>query len=252
MRGNPGGVLSSAIDAAKLFLPPGQTIVSIQTQNNLEVHRQEFDTPYLTVPLYLWHDAHTASAAEVFIAALIQNKRAVSIGNKTFGKGIVQDVIELTDGSALYLTTGRLQTPDGTLYHARGLEPTYPLETPAKSEEYLAKVTTLRSQERSAALEMKAALPERPAPSAQRPSPHGYLLCFDKDFATKQAAEIWASKVPVSPEEKISHYQLKRQKTDGIYYMACMGVYSSKNLADKKQHKLANSIQEKTFIKALE
>ena len=252
VRGNPGGALYSAIDAAKLFLPPGQTIVSIQTQDNLEVYRQELAAASLTVPLYLWQDEHTASAAEVFIAALIQNKRAVSIGNKTFGKGIVQDVIELTDGSALYLTTGKLQTPDGTLYHERGLEPTYLLEIPAKSEDYLAKVTALHLQEHIDTLERKTAIPDRPVASTQQPSPPGYLLCFDKDFLTKQAAAVWASKVHISQEEKIDHYQLKRQKPNGIYFMACIGVYSSKNVADNKRHKIANIIQEKTFIKAID
>ncbi len=56
VRENPGGALYSAIDAAQLFLTPGQTIVGIQTQDNLEVHRQELATEYLTVPLYLWQD----------------------------------------------------------------------------------------------------------------------------------------------------------------------------------------------------
>ena len=252
LRGNPGGALYSAIDAAKLFLAPGQTVVDIQTQDNLEAYRQELATKYLKVPLYLWQDAHTASAAEVFIAALTQNKRAVSIGNKTFGKGIVQDVIELTDGSALYLTTGMLQTPDGTLYHNKGLEPTYPLEMPAKSEDYLAKVTGLRLQERIGTLETQTTLTDRQGTSDKQPSPHGYLLCFDKDFSTKQAAEIWASEVPFSLEEKIDHYQLKRKKSDGIYYMACIGVYNNKDIADKKRQKIAGTMKDKIFIQSLD
>jgi hypothetical protein len=132
-----------------------------------------------------------------------------------------------------------LQTPDGTLYHNKGLEPTYPLETPiARSEDYLAKVTALRLQERIDTREMKTGMTDRQAASANPPSLHGYLLCFDKDFLTQQAAEVWASKVHLSPEEKIDHYQLKRKKPDGIYYMPCIGVYSSKDMADKKRQKI--------------
>jgi len=253
LRENPGGVLYSAIDAAKLFLPPGQTIVGIQSRDHLELHFHELSTEPLIVSLYVWQDEQTASAAEVFIAALIQNKRAVSIGKKTLGKGTVQDVIELSDGSALYLTTGMLQTPDGTLYHSKGLEPTYPLEASmARSEDYLAKVTALRLQERLEAREMKTAMPERSTAFANQPSLHGYLLCFDKDFLTRQAAEVWASQVHLSLEEKIDHYQLKRKKPDGIYYMACIGAYSSKDMADKKRQKIANTMQAKTFIKSLD
>jgi len=252
LRGNPGGALYSAIDAAKLFLTPGQTVVGIQAQDNLEVYRQDLASKYLRIPLYLWQDAQTASAAEVFIAALTQNKRAVSIGNKTFGKGIVQDVIELSDGSALYLTTGRLQTPDGTFYHNKGLVPTYPLEMPAKSEDYLAKVMALRLQERSGTLEAPTALPDRQDTSDKLPSPHGYLLCFDKDFLTKQAAETWAAEVPLSLEEKIDHYQLKRKKSDGIYYIDCIGVYNNKDMADNKRQKIADTMKDKVFIQSLD
>jgi carboxyl-terminal processing protease len=252
LRGNPGGALYSAIDAAKLFLTPGQTIVGIQTQDNLEVHRQELATEYRTVPLYLWQDAQTASAAEVFIAALTQNKRAVSIGNKTFGKGIVQDVIELTDGSALYLTTGMLQTPDGTLYHKKGLEPTYPLEMPAKGEDYLAKVTALRLQEHGGTPETETAITGRQGTSEKQPSSHRYLLCFDKDFLTKQAAELWAAEASLSLEDKVNHYQLKRKKSDGIYYMACIGVYNNKDIAYKKKKIISDTLKDKAFIQSLD
>jgi C-terminal processing protease CtpA/Prc len=253
LRGNPGGSLYSAIDAAKLFVPSGQKIVGIQTRDNLEVYHKELATTHLTVPLYLWQDEQTASAAEVFIAALVQNKRAVSIGKKTFGKGTVQDIIELTDGSALYLTTGVLQTPDGTLYHDKGLAPTYPLEmSAARSEDYLAKVTALRLQKRSDPPEMSITITDRQDTSEEPPSPHGYLLCFDKDFVTRKDAEIWASERHLSLHEKFDHYQLKRKKPDGIYYIACIGVYESKDLADKKRLQIANTMQDKVFIKALE
>jgi carboxyl-terminal processing protease len=253
LRGNPGGALYSAIDAAKLFLTPGQKIVGIQTRDDLEVHRKDLASEHLTVPLYLWQDAHTASAAEVFIAALVQNKRAVSIGKKTFGKGTVQDIIELTDGSALYLTTGMLQTPTGALYHEKGLEPTYPLEAPAaRSEDYLAMVTKLRLKDRTDTLKMEMTISDRASAPAGPPALRRYLLCFDKDFETRQDAEIWASEVHLSLSEKFDHYQLQRKKPDGIHYLACLGVYESEEMAYKKRRELANAMQHKVFIKIIE
>jgi hypothetical protein len=58
--------------------------------------------------------------------------------------------------------------------------------------------------------------------------------------------------VPLSLEEKIDHYQLKRKKSDGVYYMACIGIYSSKDRADKKRQQITKTIQDKAFIKALD
>ena len=91
--------------------------------------------------MYLWQDEATASAAEVFIAALTENDRAVSIGKTTFGKGTVQDIIELSDGSAMVLTTGRLETPRGVSYDGSGLAPTYTVS--GDTTMYLTKVEEL-------------------------------------------------------------------------------------------------------------
>jgi carboxyl-terminal processing protease len=73
----------------------------------------------------LWQDELTASAAEIFIAALVENGGATSIGRPTAGKGTRQDIIELTNGSALVLTTGYLVTPRGVQFDGQGLAPTY-------------------------------------------------------------------------------------------------------------------------------
>jgi carboxyl-terminal processing protease len=147
LRGNPGGSLHAAIDSAALFLEQNRKIVGIKTHGGIKEYRSESPQTYIAPPLYLWQDEQTASAAEVFIAALTEHQRAVSIGRKTFGKGKVQEIITLADGSALYLTIGEMQTPNGVFYHERGLEPTYPLEArPAQTEDYLVKVRTLMQQ----------------------------------------------------------------------------------------------------------
>ena len=144
LRANSGGDLYAAIDSAMLFLEKGKKIVSIQTRNGYKVYKSSNRAVDLAFPAYLWQDEATASAAEVFIAALTENNKAVSIGKRTFGKGAKQDIIELSDGSALILTTGHLQTPDGIDYQGRGLNPTYKLsDNASEAIHYLSKVKEL-------------------------------------------------------------------------------------------------------------
>ena len=81
---------------------------------------------------------NTASAAEIFIAALTENNKAVSVGHRTFGKGTQQDFILLSDGSALVLTTGKMLTPTGLDYQGLGLNPIHELlEKSPSTEDYL-------------------------------------------------------------------------------------------------------------------
>src|SRR5262249_16933425 len=110
LRSNAGGDLYAAIDSAMLFLEKGKKIVSIKTRHGSKIYESAGGAINLSSPVYLWQDEATASAAEVFISALTENDRAVSIGKRTFGKGTKQDIIELSDGSALVLTTGDLLT----------------------------------------------------------------------------------------------------------------------------------------------
>jgi carboxyl-terminal processing protease len=150
LRNNSGGDLHAAIDAAMLFLEKAKPIVTVKSRSDLKTYESTNRGVNLTSPLYLWQNELTASAAEVFIAALTQNHRAVSIGKTTSGKGTKQDILELSDGSALVITTGYLLTPNGTEYQGRGLVPTYSLEKEhPQTEDYLAKlreVITMKEQ----------------------------------------------------------------------------------------------------------
>jgi carboxyl-terminal processing protease len=101
--------------------------------------------------LFLWQDEGTASAAEVFIAALTNNHRAVSIGKKSFGKGTKQEIFEMSDGSALFITTGFLQTPDGLYFDGKGLHPDYTIESNnPQTIEYLLNVKGLLKEQNHA------------------------------------------------------------------------------------------------------
>ena len=114
LRGNSGGIVDQAVAAAERFLPFGTKILSQQGRNPNEdrVWRSANRLP-VTVPLVVLVDSDTASAAEIVAGALQDNDRALIIGEKTFGKGLVQNIIELEDGSALALTAARYYTPTG-------------------------------------------------------------------------------------------------------------------------------------------
>ena len=101
----------------------------------------------LTSQLFTWQDQGTASAAEVFIAALTDNKRAISIGKKSFGKGTKQEVFELNNGAALFITTGFLQTPDGIRFDDKGLKPDYFIKSSKpQTQDYFIQVKNLLKQ----------------------------------------------------------------------------------------------------------
>ena len=114
LRGNGGGILSQAISAADKFLPLGTLIVTQRGRSPLDDRswRSQNRNPE-TLPLVILVDENTASASEVLAGALQDNDRALIVGEKTFGKGLVQSVLELPSGSGLTLTTGIYFTPAG-------------------------------------------------------------------------------------------------------------------------------------------
>ena len=114
LRGNGGGLMDEAIRIAEKFLPNGQMIVSERGRHPADdrVWRSTNLRPE-KVPLVLLVDGVTASASEIIAGAMQDNDRAVIVGTRTFGKGLVQDLIPLSDGSMLTLTTERYYTPSG-------------------------------------------------------------------------------------------------------------------------------------------
>jgi len=114
IRGNPGGILEQSVRVAEQFLPSGTTIVSQRgrTPSDTRVWRSG-NTPKLTIPLILLVDGETASASEVLAGAMQDNDRALIIGQRTFGKGLVQNVIDLPEQAGLTLTAAQYYTPSG-------------------------------------------------------------------------------------------------------------------------------------------
>ncbi|MCF7873927.1 MAG: S41 family peptidase [Candidatus Omnitrophica bacterium] len=125
MRNNPGGLLSSAVDVSSLFLKKGLEIVSIDSRNQEKVvyKSDSFSPKLIEIPVVVLINKGSASGSEIVAAALRDNNRAVLIGETTFGKGSVQTIIPLSDGSAMRLTTSRYYTPAGISIHEKGIKP---------------------------------------------------------------------------------------------------------------------------------
>ena len=125
LRNNPGGLLDSAIDVSEKFLPNDQVIVSTksrnQAQNSVFKSKGQFQRPQY--PIIVLVNEGSASASEIVAGALRDNKRAILLGTKTFGKGSVQTVMPLKDGSALRLTTASYYTPSGKSIMNQGIVP---------------------------------------------------------------------------------------------------------------------------------
>ena len=123
LRGNPGGLLTSAIDVSSLWLPAGKTIVTEKGTNGVNTSSATGDDPLNSVPTVVLLDEGSASASEITAAALHDNSEARLIGEKSFGKGVVQQLIDLGDGSQLKVTVASWYRPDGDSIQKKGITP---------------------------------------------------------------------------------------------------------------------------------
>jgi carboxyl-terminal processing protease len=122
LRSNPGGLLQASIDIARMWMNKG-TIVSTVTRVG-EAERYEASRRPLTErPLVILVDGGSASASEILAGALQDNGRATLVGTKTFGKGLVQSVRELQDGSGVAVTIAKYLTPSGKDINKEGIVP---------------------------------------------------------------------------------------------------------------------------------
>jgi len=125
LRNNPGGLLDAAVKIAENFLEKGKLIVS--TRGRKGNQNMEFSSksrkPDLDLPLVILVNHGSASGSEIVAAALQDYKRAIILGTQTFGKGVVQTVFPLSDGSAIRLTTNKYFSPTGRVIHGRGVTP---------------------------------------------------------------------------------------------------------------------------------
>lgn len=137
LRNNPGGLLDQSVRVSDLFLKGG---LIVSTKGKMEEQNMDFsanrDVAAKDYPMIVLVNEGSASASEIVAGALQDQRRALILGAKTFGKGSVQTIIPLPDGSGLRLTTARYYTPSGRSIQATGIEPdvVVPSRLPAKAK----------------------------------------------------------------------------------------------------------------------
>lgn len=128
LRDNPGGLLTAVVDMCDYIIEDG-VIVSTKDKNGRDVGTYEADDEYsLDMPMIVLVNGNSASASEIFAGAMQDTGKAKLVGTTTFGKGIVQSVIPLSDGTAIKLTVAKYFTPNGNDIHGTGIEPDYVVE----------------------------------------------------------------------------------------------------------------------------
>jgi carboxyl-terminal processing protease len=122
LRANPGGSLTAVVDIAKMLLPEGLVVYTEDKYGHRDEYKcdgkREFDKPLVVLV-----DGNSASASEVLAGAIKDYELGVLVGTKTFGKGIVQKVYSLNDGSAVKMAVSSYYSPKGINIHGTGIEP---------------------------------------------------------------------------------------------------------------------------------
>ncbi len=155
LRNNPGGLLDQAVSVADAFLKEG-TIVSIRgrKESSVREYQARSQKTDVTAPMVVLVNAGSASASEIVAGALRDQKRALIVGERTFGKGSVQNIIPLSDGSGLKITVALYYTPNGSSIQAEGVVPDLeiPFE-PVRADDKKAPRQMLREKDLSRHLE---------------------------------------------------------------------------------------------------
>lgn len=128
LRHNPGGSLSVVVDVVSRFVADGVVLSVVDNEGKREVYEVTYQEVTTELPMVVLVDGYSASGSEVLAGALQDNERAIVAGGKTFGKGSVNRLYQLRDGSGLYITIARWYTPDGRLIEGGGIEPDFELD----------------------------------------------------------------------------------------------------------------------------
>jgi carboxyl-terminal processing protease len=130
LRNNPGGLLDVAVKVVARFIEKDKLVVYTQGRKGSKQNKfmSDYKDPLLEVPIAVLINEGSASGSEIVAGALQDYKRAIIVGKKSFGKGSVQTIIPLSDGSALRLTTSKYFTPSGKVIHGNGVTPDISVE----------------------------------------------------------------------------------------------------------------------------
>ena len=123
LRNNGGGIVDESTKIADFFIEKDKKIITTKDKDGKEEITKSLEKPIFDMPVIVLANENSASASEILIGALKDNGRAKIVGTKTYGKGVIQTVITLSDGSGLKITTAEYFTPNGTAIHKIGIEP---------------------------------------------------------------------------------------------------------------------------------
>jgi len=136
VRNNGGGIVTEAIDISELFISKGKTIMI-----ELDKDSKEYKTIAKTdkkinsdIDIIILANENSASASEIFVGALKDNEAAKIVGTKTFGKGVMQEIVPVSSGGALKLTIEEFRTPNGNVINKKGIEPDVVIEDNEETE----------------------------------------------------------------------------------------------------------------------
>ena len=139
LRYNGGGLVEEALNIANLFIPKGRDLlVTVSSDDEKEISKTDKDN-ITDSELVVLVNQYSASASEILVGALRDNDRAKIVGTTTFGKGVIQNVFSLKDGSVLKLTVAEYYTPKGTKINKQGIKPDYEvkIEEVEKEEDFV-------------------------------------------------------------------------------------------------------------------
>jgi len=149
LRNNPGGLLNAATVVASNFLPKGSSVVTIRSRSGERMeHTEDEPTIDASVPVVVLVNGGSASASEIVAAALQDTKRATIVGEQTYGKGTVQEVLEFSDKSSLKLTIAEWLSPLGNKIDGVGVTPDTAVPTAERDEQMMKAIAILSAKSR--------------------------------------------------------------------------------------------------------
>ena len=135
IRSNGGGVVDESINMLEMICEKDSILLIETDKNGKEEIIKSQENPIINIPIVVLVNEYSASASEIFAGALKDNNKATIIGTKTYGKGVIQTLIRLSDGSGLKMTTEEYCTPSRNKINKVGIEPNIVVELPEDIEE---------------------------------------------------------------------------------------------------------------------
>lgn len=142
LRNNGGGVVDEAIDILEMICDRDSTLLIEKDKDGNEEITKSKEDPIINMPIVVLTNGNSASASEILAGALKDNKKATIVGEKTYGKGVIQTLFSLTDGSGLKITTAEYCTPNRTQINKIGIEPDIEVKLPENIKELTEKNDT--------------------------------------------------------------------------------------------------------------